>query len=182
MGKRKKLSYVVEASELRVRFSELKKSIEAINDPGTFISNSLHSYLIQKKIYEKTIHDLRTPNNQDYFKNEKMNNYAKFSSGTDDLTESALTEYNHRLRDYFFELPQKIQELKQVKRDLKALIKAADNRAPSLFKTGNVKESIREVVDLKEINELLAFAEETRDNITANRELFVSKDSQYYSF
>ncbi|KTD05450.1 hypothetical protein OQJ19_03575 [Fluoribacter gormanii] len=180
MGKKKKLSYIVEASDLKVRFVELKESIEAITDPGAFIPSSLYNYLIKKNIYEKTIHDLKTPNNQDYFKNEKMNNYAKFSLGTDNLTDSAFTEYNHRLRDYFFALPQKIQELKQVKRDLKALIKAADNRAPSLFKTGNVKESIREVIDLNEINQLLAFAEETRDNMTANRDLFISKDSTYY--
>ncbi|MCW8408014.1 hypothetical protein OQJ13_03410 [Legionella sp. PATHC035] len=180
MGKKKKLSYIVDASDLKVRFVELKKSIEAITDPAAFIPSSLYSYLMQKNIYEKTIQDLKTSSNQDYFKNERMNNYAKLCLGTDQLTESAFTEYNHRLRDYFFELPQKIQELKQVKRDLKALIKAADNRAPSLFKTGNVKESIREVIDLNEINQLLAFAEETRDNMATHRDLFIYKDSQYY--
>jgi len=131
MSKKRKLSYIVDASELRVRFTKLKDSIEAINDPGSFIPNSLN-------------------------------------------------EYNYGIRDYFLELPEKIQELKQIKRELKALIHAADNRAPSLFKTGNVKGAIRDVIDLEEVGQLLSFAEETRDLMEANRELFLSSDSKFY--
>ncbi|KTD68214.1 MULTISPECIES: hypothetical protein [Legionella] len=180
MSKKRKLSYIVDASELRVRFTKLKDSIEAINDPGSFIPNSLHNYLIQKDIYEETIENLRTSSKQDYFKSKKLNNYAKFSSGTEKLTSIALNEYNYGIRDYFLELPEKIQELKQIKRELKALIHAADNRAPSLFKTGNVKGAIRDVIDLEEVGQLLSFAEETRDLMEANRELFLSSDSKFY--
>lgn len=178
MSKKSKLSYLVDASELKVRFTKLKDSIEAINDPGSFIPKHLHSYLLQRHIYEETIESLRTSDKQNYFKNEKLNNYAKFNMCTDKFM--VANEYNHGIRNYFLELPQKIQELKQVKRELKSLIHAADNRAPSLFKTGNVKEAIRQVIDLEEVGKVLAFAEETRDLMEVNRELFFSSDSNFY--
>ncbi|WP_131764385.1 hypothetical protein [Legionella drozanskii] len=181
MSKKKKLSFVVDASELKVRFAELKKSIEAINDPGSFIPGRVHNHLLRKGVYEDTIESLRRPNKQNYFKNEKMNNFAKFTLGTENLTSEAFAEYNQGIREYFLELPEKIQELKKVKRELKTLIQAADKRVPALFKTGNVKESIRDVVDLEKVTELLAFAEETRDLMEANRELFVSNDSDNYT-
>jgi len=161
-------------------YEELKRSVEIINDPSEFLLQETKGRLKSEERFEETIDSFRTYKQQRFFNNDKMNNYAKHHAGQANYLSGEETHYyNNKLKEYVTELPEKIQAIKQLKRDLKQLLTDADERAPSMFKTGNVKETIQKMVSPKDITKLLAFAEETRDNISINSELFTTNKKTY---
>lgn len=174
MNKNKEFKFLVQANELALSFHSLEKEISSIINPLSFLPKRCVAELEKSGKADKVVQDLLRG---EYKKNEmappgQINIYTKLCNYNFNLSEVHLNEYNRNISDYINELPAKIQELKQIKRDLKQLIFAVDRRCFYLFKTGNLKREIQNIIGLDKVRSLLMFAEETRDNISFNHRYF----------
>lgn len=174
MYKNKEFKFLVKANELSLSFHSLEKEVSQLLNPLNFLPRRCVAELEQSGKTDKVVGDLLRG---DYKKHEvappkQINFYTKICFYNYNISEPHLKEYNRNIKDYVDALPEKIQILKQINRDLKQLISAADKRCFPLFKTGNLKGEIHEIINPDKVRDLLRFAEEARDNIAFNQHFF----------
>ncbi len=167
----KKTDLLLRAKELSITYTRLKEAVESILDPDKFLPKEAQEYMQKETVDVKKNYSLYDPNNPKFY-NESMHSYALRLNPTGVLRGIDRNYYNTQLEQYVELLPQNIKAIKNLKNEVKKLLFDTKNRAPSLFKTGNWQEKINAHISLKEVKELLIFAEEVRDNICLHPGLF----------
>lgn len=180
----KKTDLLLRANKLSITYTQLKEAVESIQDHAKFLPKEALEYMLKETVTvelgeKKSIPKMDflknyysyDPTNPRFY-NESLRSYAQRLNPTGMLRGIDCNYYNTQLEQYVELLPQNIKAIKKLKSEVKQLLLDTKNRAPSLFKTGNWQEKINALISLKEVKELLAFAEEVRDNISLHPELF----------
>ena len=161
--------FLIEANSLSIQYNKIKSEIEKIYDPMKIYNSDFPDYIVDGMDKNQVIENFRTNFSKNYGQDKfgrdsPKNEQVRYAIIKDDempgcMNATMYHAYERRYIEYYENLPSLISQLKKLDTELNVLINAANKRSPKFFKSGNLKQSIEQMVSRHEVKDLIREAE-----------------------